>query len=103
MRPARPARMINSFPSAPLIVPEMAEMFGQSLVLEDRRGAARRWRRRRCGASRRMAPRIADSPVRDFAHIAYIGSSFGRRVADRLLTLAVLVARAKPGTLNAST
>lgn len=128
--PARPVRIIISFPPggssdfvARVIAPQMAEMFGQSFVVDNRPGAggmlaAEALKREPPDGhafllsnnapftiAPTMFPRITYNAVRDFTHVAYLGSTFGGCVAHPSLgvkTLAELVAKAKaaPGTIN---
>lgn len=128
--PARPVRILISFPPggssdfvARVIAPQMAEMFGQSFVVDNRPGAggmlaAEALKREPADGhafllsnnapftiAPTMFPRITYDALRDFSHVAYLGSTFGGAVAHPSLgvrSLAELVAKAKaaPGTIN---
>ncbi len=128
--PNRPVRIIISFPPggssdhvARVIAPHMAEMFGQPFVVDNRGGAggtlAADLLKREPNDGHvfllsnnapftiapTMFPRITYDVMRDFTHIAYLGSTFGGFVIQSSLGLnsvAEVVARAKaqPGRLN---
>jgi tripartite-type tricarboxylate transporter receptor subunit TctC len=116
-------RILISFPPggssdfvARVLAPHLSEMFGQTFVVENRPGAGRMLaaealkREPADGHALLLAnnapftiaptmfPRITYDAMRDFTHIAYLGSTFGGCVVHPSLgvrTLAEMVARAK--------
>jgi tripartite-type tricarboxylate transporter receptor subunit TctC len=128
--PNRPVKVLISFPPggssdfvARTLAPFLIEMFGQPFVIENRPGAGGMIA---AEAIKREAPdgynfiisnnapfsiaptqfkTVNYDPVKDFTHIAYLGSSYGGAVAHPKLgvkTLPELIAKAKanPGKLT---
>lgn len=128
--PSRPVRIIISFPPggssdfvARVIAPALSEMFGQQFVVDNRPGAggmlaAEALKREPADGhafllsnnapftiAPTMFPRITYNALRDFTHVAYLGSTFGGCVAHpsvgaRSLSELVAKAKAQPGKLN---
>jgi tripartite-type tricarboxylate transporter receptor subunit TctC len=128
--PSRPVRIIISFPPggssdyvARVLAPALAEMFGQPFAVDNRPGAggmlaAELLKREPADGhtfllsnnapftiAPTMFPRITYDVMRDFTHVAYLGSTFGGFVAHPglgLRSVSEVVARAKaqPGRLN---
>jgi tripartite-type tricarboxylate transporter receptor subunit TctC len=128
--PNRPVRIIITFPPggssdfvARVLAPLLSETFGQQFVVDNRGGAggtlaAELLRREPPDGhtfvlsnnapftiAPTMFPRITYNVMRDFTHIAYLGSTFGGFVAHpsvgvRSVAEAVAKAKAQPGALT---
>ncbi|WP_431281279.1 Bug family tripartite tricarboxylate transporter substrate binding protein [Humitalea sp. 24SJ18S-53] len=128
--PTRSVRIIISFPPggssdfvARVVAPQLSEMFGQQFVVDNRPGAggmlaAEALKREAPDGhtfllsnnapftiAPTMFPRITYDAMRDFSHVAYLGSTYGGFVVHPNVgarSVAELIAKAKaaPGRLN---